>query len=136
MHGLAYDEVHDEIVIPSPLAQAVLVFRGAAEGEEPPLRVIQGPHTGIVGTGYGALDTVSVDGENNEIYLPVASDRVLVFDRMANGDVAPKRILGGPDTQIRYPVPAGARCRRLRSTPFTICWWSRVHGRAAPRLRT
>ncbi len=106
MHGLAYDDVHDEIVVPSPLAQAVLIFRGGAEGEEPPLRVIQGPHTGIVGTGYGALDTVSVDGENNEIYLPVASDHVLVFDRMASGDVAPKRMLGGPDTQIRYPVPA------------------------------
>src|SRR2546428_4651227 len=105
MHGLAYDEVHDEIVIPSPLAQAVLVFRGAAQGEEPPLRVIQGPHTGIVGTGYGALDTVSVDGENNEIYLPVASNQVLVFDRMANGDVAPKRILAGPDTQIRSATP-------------------------------
>src|SRR5207302_65032 len=106
MHGVAYDEVHDEIVVPSPLAQAVLIFRGGAEGEDTPLRVIQGPHTGIVGTGYGALDTVSVDGENNEIYLPVASDHVLVFDRMANGDVAPRRILGGPDTQIRYPIPA------------------------------
>src|SRR5437899_5820683 len=106
MHGLAYDEVHDEIVVPSPLAQAVLIFRGGAEGEEAPLRVIQGPRTGIVGTGYGALDTVSVDGANNEIYLPVASDHVLVFDRMASGDVAPKRILGGTDTQIRYPVPA------------------------------
>jgi hypothetical protein len=106
MHGLAYDAIHDEIVIPSPLAQAILVFRGGANGEEPPLRVIQGPLTQIVGTGYGALDTVSVDGDNNEIYLPVASDSVLVFDRMANGNVAPKRILHGPDTQIRYVAPA------------------------------
>src|SRR5882762_1183170 len=31
---------------------------------------------------------------------------VLLRECMANGDVAPKRVLGGPDTQIRYPVPA------------------------------
>lgn len=106
MHGLSYDAVHDELVVPSPLSQAILVFRGGASGEEAPVRYIQGPLTQIVGTGYGALDTVTVDGVNSEIYLPVASDKVLVFDRMANGNVAPKRILGGPDTQIRYPVPS------------------------------
>ena len=104
MHGLSYDAAHDELVVPSPLSQAILVFRGGASGEEAPVRYIQGPLTQIVGTGYGALDTVTVDGVNNEIYLPVASDKVLVFDRMANGNVASMRILGGPDTQIRYLV--------------------------------
>jgi len=104
MHAIDYDAIHDELVIPSPLAQAILVFQGGANGEQAPLRVIQGPHTQIVGTGYGALDAVTADGVNNEIYLPVASNSVLVFDRMANGDVAPKRVLHGPDTGINFPA--------------------------------
>lgn len=115
MHGFAYDSIHDEIVVTSPLAQAILVFRGGANGEEPPIRVIQGPHTQILGTAYCGNDKVSIDPVNNEILLPLASgqggcgggdaDGVLVFDREANGDVAPKRVLKGPDTQITSPSP-------------------------------
>jgi hypothetical protein len=113
MHGFAYDAIHDEIVVSSPLTQGILVFRGAANGEEAPIRVIQGPHTKILGTAEGGNDKVSIDPENNEILLPVgagtsrenrtpvAENGILVFAREANGDVAPKRFLGGPDTQIR-----------------------------------
>src|SRR6185436_19745312 len=93
MHGFGYDAIHDEIVVTSPLTQAILIFRGAASGEEPPLRVIQGPHTQIIGTAYGGNDIVTVDGVNGEIYLPVSSNSILVFDRTDNGDVAPKRVL-------------------------------------------
>ena len=43
-----------------------------------------------------AMDRLAVDPYNNEIYVP-EGDRVLVFDRSANGNVAPKRVLGpGP----------------------------------------
>lgn len=115
MHGFAYDSIHDEIVVTSPLAQAILVFRGAANGEEAPIRVIQGPHTQILGTAYCGNDKVSIDPANNEILLPLASGQagcgggnangVLVFDREGNGDVAPKRILRGPDTRIDNPSP-------------------------------
>lgn len=103
MHGFGFDSLHDEICVTSPLAQAVLTFRGGANGEEAPIRVIQGPRTRIRGNPYGANDKVSVDPVNNEIYVPVNPDPdgVLVFDRMANGDVAPKRMLAGPDTQLR-----------------------------------
>ena len=45
MHGIAYDVVHDEIIVPGHLAGAVLIFRGAAKGEEGPIRMIQGPRT-------------------------------------------------------------------------------------------
>jgi hypothetical protein len=116
MHGFAYDRVHDEIVVNSPLAQAILTFRGGASGEEPPLRVIQGTQTQILGDAYSALDKVSVDGVNNEIYLPLglgdergrsanALPAILVFDRQANGNVPPKRILKGPRTQITGNKP-------------------------------
>src|SRR5579864_2417887 len=100
MHGFIYDAPHDEIVVMSALAQAVLTFRGGASGEEPPVRVIQGPHTQIQGTPYGANAIVTVDPVNNEIYVPVVPNLMLVFDRTANGDVAPKRILKGGSIDI------------------------------------
>lgn len=92
MHGIDYDPMHDEIVVPQQFGQAILVFRASSRGEEPPIRVIQGPATQLI-----ALDRLAVDPYNNEIYVP-EGDNVLVFDRTANGNVAPKRILGGPDT--------------------------------------
>ena len=116
MHGFSYDPIHDEVIVNSPLSQAILTFRGSVNGEEAPVRVIQGPKTHILGMGYAALSTVTADPANNEIFLPVGSggyrtpgtngpQGVLVFDRMANGDAAPKRILAGPDTQIRSDAP-------------------------------
>ena len=119
MHGFAFDDLHDEIVVTSPLTQSVLIFRGGANGEEPPIRVIQGRNTQILGNATGGNDKVSVDPVNNEIYVPLgdgtsrqlnASPKVapfglLVFDRAANGDVAPKRVLRGPDTRLGSKSP-------------------------------
>ena len=97
MHGLAYDELHDEIIVPVALAGAVLVFRGDAAGDEPPVRVIQGAKTGMI-----RPQTVEVDPVNNEIVAADSSSRaILVYDRMANGNVAPKRKIGGDQTLFR-----------------------------------
>jgi hypothetical protein len=98
MHDIAFDDIHDEIVVTSPLTQAILSFRGAASGEEPPLRVIQGDKTQI--KGVGAAGKVSIDPVNNEIYLATPDQTILVFNRTDNGNVAPKRVLGGPHTQL------------------------------------
>jgi hypothetical protein len=98
MHGFAYDAVHDEIVVTSPLAQAVLFFKGDANGETPPARVIQGPHTRIDGPPDLGNDRVTVDPVNDEVYVPAVPSSILVFDRKATGDVPPKRVLTGPDT--------------------------------------
>jgi hypothetical protein len=98
MHDLAYDPIHDEIVVTSPLAQAILVFRGGADGEEPPIRIIQGPKTGI--WGIGATGKVGIDATNGEIILPTPSQDIRIWPRTANGDVPPSRVIKGPDTQI------------------------------------
>ena len=80
----------------SPFAQAILTFRGGADGEEVvPVRIIQGPRTQIVSMGNG-VDRVAIDPVNSEIYVGTRLNRILVFDREADGDVPPKRILGGP----------------------------------------
>ena len=41
MHSIVYDAEHDEIVVPNAFSYAVLTFRGGADGEEAPIRVIQ-----------------------------------------------------------------------------------------------
>jgi hypothetical protein len=106
MHGFAFDAIHDEIVVTSPLTQSILVFRGGASGEEAPIRVIQGRRTQLIGGDTGSLDRVSVDPVNNEILLTIGTGQMLVFDRTANGDVAPKRILnlGNRGTVVVDPV--------------------------------
>jgi hypothetical protein len=96
MHGIAYDSIHDEIVIPVALSGAVLVFRADATGEVPPLRAIQGTRTRLV-----RPHTVAVDPVNNEILTADPSSRaIFVFDRMANGNVAAKRVISGEKTGL------------------------------------
>jgi hypothetical protein len=100
MHGLAYDPVNDEIIVPVALSGAVLVFKGGAVGNEPPVRVIQGPNTGLI-----RPHTANVDPESGEILAGDPSARaILVFDRLANGDTKPKRVISGPKTQFREIV--------------------------------
>ena len=96
MHGIAYDAIHDEIVIPVALSGAVLVFKADSTGEVPPLRAIQGTRTRLV-----RPHTVAVDPVNNEILTADPSMRaIVVFERMANGNVAPKRVISGPKTGL------------------------------------
>ena len=95
MHDIWYDEVNDEIVIGNPFAQAILTFRGGADGKEAPIRIIQGPKTQIQSPDFG----LSIDPVNDEIYV-AEQDHIKVYPRSANGDVAPLRVLGGPKTQL------------------------------------
>lgn len=93
MHSIVYDSVHDEIVVPHYFAQGILTFRGGVNGEEPPIRIIQGPHTRL-----RVPDRLDVDPVHDEIFVP-QGEEVLVFPRTAVGDVAPIRILKGfPET--------------------------------------
>jgi DNA-binding beta-propeller fold protein YncE len=94
MHSIAYDEIHDEIVVPQQFGQAILTFRGGHNGQDPPLRYIQGPLTGLRDP-----DRLGIDPVNNEIYVS-NDDTVLVFPREGQGNVAPVRILKGPQTRL------------------------------------
>ena len=87
MHAIVYDALHDEIVVPSRAGQAIMTFRGDADGDEAPIRIIQGPLTGL-----RQFDKLTVDPVNDEV-LVYFRNQVVIFDRTANGDVAPKRTL-------------------------------------------
>ena len=95
MHDIRYDAVNDEILVTNPFAKAIMAFRGDADGEAAPIRIIQGPKTQL-GSNTDHLD---VDPVHNEIFIP-ARDSILVFRRDAQGDVAPIRVIQGPDTQL------------------------------------
>jgi hypothetical protein len=96
-HSVFYDEFHDELVVPQPFAGAILTFPGDADGETPPLRIIQGPKAGLV-----LNDMMSVDPKHGEYFVPRGQEggMIHVFDRLAQGNVAPLRIVGGPNTQL------------------------------------
>jgi DNA-binding beta-propeller fold protein YncE len=94
MHDIRYNAVSDEIVVPNPFGGAILTFRGGANGQEAPIRVLQGPHTQLGGPQRLDIDTV-----HNELFVP-GGGGILVYPLNASGDVPPKRILRGRDTQI------------------------------------
>src|SRR5579885_287219 len=103
MHDIRYDAVHDEIYVTNPFAQAILAFRGSANGEEPPVRVIQGPHTQL----DGQIDRIEIDPAHNEIVIP-DHKKILVYPLNGNGDVPPLRIIEGPDTDLTRGGGAGS----------------------------
>jgi DNA-binding beta-propeller fold protein YncE len=94
MHDIRYDEVHDEVIVPVPYGQAILTFRGGADGQEGPIRILQGPKVGTIGS------RVDVDPIHNEIYVPTSTS-IRVFPREVNGDAAPIRVIEGPATLLK-----------------------------------
>src|SRR2546427_12271591 len=90
MHAIRYNAVRDEFYVGNPFAQAVLTFRGAASGQESPIRIIQGPKTTL-----NTPDTLEVDPVHEELLVP-EDDRVIVFPVGANGDTAPLREFRSP----------------------------------------
>ena len=79
---------------------SITVYPKDAEGDTPPVQVIQGPTT--------QLDwptAIAVHPERGEIFVANdTSDSVIVFRSDANGDVAPIRVLKGPRTMIKNPT--------------------------------
>jgi len=98
-HGVFLDVEHDEVVAPSPLGGAVVVYGREQKGNTPPIRMIQGSLTRL-----NSPQGVAVDNRNHE--LVVSNDgrlSILVFDRLVTGNVAPLREIFGPATLITTP---------------------------------
>ncbi|MBI2815729.1 MAG: hypothetical protein HYX72_02200 [Acidobacteria bacterium] len=96
IHGFAYNPIRDEIVVPQFYAQAIMSFRGGANGDESPVRMIHGPDTQITNA-----DRLELDPVHGEIFVPLPEGKILVFPSDARDNVAPIRILEGPDTLLR-----------------------------------
>ena len=107
---LEVDPVTDEIIIPQ--GNEILVFSQTANGDVAPIRIVKGGRTMGWRAGRGvASDPVhnllitdgtllGEDGRPNAIYRG-GRDSILIFDRTANGEVKPLRIIRGPKTGIK-----------------------------------
>jgi len=93
VHDIRYVEKYDEFVVANSLAGAIMTFRGAADGQEGPIRVIQGFSS------PGSANRLDVDPIHDEIFVP-DNNRIRVYPRLGNGNVAPIRVIEGPDTQL------------------------------------
>ena len=87
MHDIRYNPVTDEIIVANPFGNAILTFRGGANGQEPPVRVIQGPRTRLTGP-----QRFGLDAERGEIIID-GDGGTLIFPVNASGDVAPTHII-------------------------------------------
>ena len=102
--GLAVDPVDQELYVSNDLdgSSFIAVYSLGASGNVAPLRVLQGPLTGINGPIGMAVDVV-----HDELfvvnYRVADGGSVTVFSRTASGDVAPIRILQGPGTLLKDP---------------------------------
>ncbi len=90
MHGIRYNPNRDEFYVGNPFGQALLTFRGGANGQEAPIRIIQGPKTLLENP-----DTVEVDPLHDELITPEPT-KVLFYAATATGDVAPIREFHSP----------------------------------------
>jgi len=108
---LALDPLAGEILVANaadraspPGTPSVTVFSRTANGNVAPLRTLSGASTGLAGPIGLALDRT-----NDEVFVTNVSPgtpTVTVYARMASGDTAPLRTLGGPSTGFNYPVAA------------------------------
>ena len=97
MHGLAFDPVHDEIIVPVTLSGAVLVFQRRC-----PRRSVARPHhPGIAHRPDPSADRRSRSGQRRDRRGRLELARDSRVRSAANGDVAPKRKIGGPKTDFR-----------------------------------
>jgi DNA-binding beta-propeller fold protein YncE len=81
------------------LPPSITVHRRLSSGDEPPVRIIEGPQTQL-----NWPSGLVVDERHGEVY--VANDKgnaVLVFRADAAGDASPLRVLKGPATALSSP---------------------------------
>jgi uncharacterized repeat protein (TIGR01451 family) len=104
--ALAVDTTHDRLyVLRTAYADGqVLVFDGisSASGEITPTRIISGPSTLV---GKRSLN-MALDVSDDRLYVSAYEpDFVMVFDGIssADGDVAPSRVISGPNTTLDFP---------------------------------
>ncbi|MBI3940535.1 MAG: hypothetical protein HY315_06845 [Acidobacteria bacterium] len=82
------------------LPPSITVYSSRANGDARPLRVIQGPKTGM-----RLPSGIFLDSASNQLVLAnTVDDSILFFDATASGDVAPVRVLRGPETRLSGPT--------------------------------
>jgi DNA-binding beta-propeller fold protein YncE len=90
-----------ELIVVNTLGESVTVFARTANGNVAPRRTISGPATGLA-----FPRSVALDPGADELFVvnsDVGSSSITVYPRTANGNVAPRRVLGGLTTGLTLP---------------------------------
>lgn len=94
--GLAIDPIHRELWISSSGNDSIRVFDAKADGDQAPLRTIEGPSTNL-DFNLG----IYVDLAADEVFvISRSAGAILVFDRLDDGDMAPIRSIVGASTLL------------------------------------
>ena len=113
-YGIAVDEAAQEMFLTVEHINAVVVYRKMADGEEKPLRTLQGIQTQLEDPHGIAVDAknkwlfVGSHG-NHKLREPPWTGRfeppaITVYPLEASGDTAPLRVIEGPQTQLNWPA--------------------------------
>jgi DNA-binding beta-propeller fold protein YncE len=92
--------VEDEAEAGESRPPSIRIFAANAKDDAKPLRVIQGPKTGLdwpMGVAYDSQHDTIVVANNGD-------SSVLIFGRNSNGDVAPLRVIRAARTGISHPM--------------------------------
>ena len=112
-YGITVDEEKQELFLTVQHDNAVVVFRKMAEGEEKPLRQIDGERTQLEDPHGFALDpktnllfvanygNARTEKAGSGTYQPPS---ISVYPRDAAGNVAPLRVIEGDKTQLNWPA--------------------------------
>jgi len=132
--ALAVDPVHGEIFVPQD--RRVLVFPRDADGDVPPLRILEGPDTGL------RPSRLTVDPIHNRLIVS-GGGGLRIFDRTASGNTKPLAFISHQDAAevtllTTYPekgmifgivTPGG----RYRPEDFVAVWSIHDDGDVPPR---
>jgi hypothetical protein len=134
---LGIDPVHNEIYVPE--GDKVLVFPREANGDVAPIRVLQGPATRI-----GDASALGIDPIRNLLIVASSPPRqpgargrdsaeVTIFDRLANGNAKPLRVVTGVPGQRLVTYPEGGLFFVL-GPDYVGVWSVDDDGAAPPRF--
>jgi DNA-binding beta-propeller fold protein YncE len=113
-YGIAVDENKEELFLTVEHTNAVVIYRKRAQGDDQPLRTLQGERTGLEDPHGIALDTkeqlLYVANHGNALdsqretggrFEPPS---ITVYPLSASGNTAPLRTIQGPQTQMNWPA--------------------------------
>ena len=113
-YGIAVNEDAQELFLTVQHENEVVVHRKTAQGEEKPIRVLQGNHVGLADPHGIGLDTknqlmfVANYGNAHDNKVPGSGrfvpPSISVYPLKANGDTPPLRVITGPRTQLNWPA--------------------------------
>ena len=113
VYNVAVDEVKQELFVTREYPAEVFVYRKQASGDEKPLRMLQGPNTGLEYPHGLAVDSknqllyVNNWGLTDQLTLPGSGrfnpPSIKVYPLDAAGDTPPVRVIQGDRTRLNWP---------------------------------